>query len=155
MNKLAVFYLDSTLLAVENINTILNKILSDPEKKKKLEAIRAQSMRGDIDLETSLKQRVALFKGLELEKLKQLCNVMPWTTGAQETITELRQRGYFTVCLSAGSHTVTRRTVNELGVNAYYCNTLEHRHGILTELILGDLMHHDSKGEFSQKLKHS
>ncbi len=153
MNKLAVFDLDSTLLSVESINTVLNQILESPDDKDKLESIRAQGMRGEIDLESSLKQRIALFKGLKLEKLKQLCNAMPWTKGAQDTITELQQRGYFTVCLSAGFRTATQRVISELGMDDYYCNTLEHKHDILTGVISGELMHHESKGKALIKIQ--
>ncbi len=153
INKLAVFDLDSTLLSVESINTILNQILENPDDKNKLEAIRAQGMRGEIDLETSLKQRIALFKGLKLEKLKQLCNAMTWTKGAQDTITELQQHGYFSVCLSAGFRSVTQRVISELGMNDYYCNTLEHEKGVLTGVISGELMHHESKGKVLMRIQ--
>ncbi len=153
MNKLAVFDLDSTLLAVESINNVLDNILDNTEDKNNLDAIRAQGMRGEIDLEASLKQRITFFKGLELERLRELCQIMPWTAGAKATITELKQRGYFTLCLSAGFCTATRRVISELDVDAYYCNALEHQNGILTGLISGGLMQHESKGGFLMEIQ--
>ena len=153
MNKLAVFDLDSTLLAVESIKTVLDSTLDNTEQRKQLENIRIQGMCGKIDLETSLQQRIAFFKDLELKTLKKLCNAMPWTIGAKETITELKKQGYLTVCLSGGFRTVTRRVINELGVDAYGCNTLAHQQGLLSGFISGGFMHHESKGNCLLKIQ--
>ena len=147
MKKLAVFDLDSTLLDGESINVILNHRLHNPDEKKRLENIRARAMSGELDLESSLKQRIALFKGISLQELRTLCQAISWTKGAQATITALKDRGYLTVCLSGGFRTITRRCVDELGVDAYCCNRLAHSNGVLTGAISGSLMHHKSKGE--------
>ena len=147
MEKLAVFDLDSTLLEGESINLILNHILKDPDKKNALEQIQHQGMTGEIDLETSLKHRIAFFEGLPLQKLKTLCSTFAWTKGAKENITELKKRGYLTVCLSGGFRTITRRTIEELGLDAYCCNHLTHENGILNGEISGNLLQHESKGE--------
>jgi phosphoserine phosphatase len=153
MKKLAVFDLDSTLLEGESINLILDHILKDPDKKNALEQIQHQGMTGKIDLETSLKHRIAFFEGLPLQKLKTLCSTFEWTKGAKETITELKKRGYLTVCLSGGFRSITRRTIEELGLDAYCCNHLTHENGILTGEILGDLLHHESKGDLLMEIQ--
>ncbi len=153
MKKLAVFDLDSTLLDGESINMILNQRLNNPAKKKILEEIRARGMAGELDLESSLKQRIAFFRGISLQELEIYCNAIPWTKGAKATIAELKRRGYLTVCLSGGFRTITRRSVNELGVDAYCCNRLAHSNGVLTGEISGNLMHHKSKGEVLNKIQ--
>ena len=145
-NKLAVFDLDSTLLDGESINVVLEAILTDSDQKRDLEAIRAKGMSGELDLETSLKQRIAFLEGLSLNKLNQICQEISWTQGAQETIRKLKEEGYLTVCLSGGFRTICRRVITELGMDAYCCNTLGHENNVLTGTISGQLMNHQRKG---------
>jgi len=153
MTKLAVFDFDSTLLNGESINLVLEQILADPIEKQKLESIQKQGMLGDLALQTSLEQRIIFFKNLRLNTLNQICQTLPWTTGAKETITTLKDKGYLTVCLSGGFRTATRRVITELGVDAYCCNTLEVNNDKLTGKISGSLRHHDSKGILLQKIQ--
>ena len=153
MQKLAVFDLDSTLLNGESINTVLGHIVSDKVTLEKLESIRAKSMRGELALKCSLQQRISLFNGMSLIQLQHICQNIPWTKGAKETIQQLKKRGYLTLCLSGGFRTVTRRTITELGMDAYCCNTLEHHHGKLTGKINGQLMQHQSKGNLLKEIQ--
>ena len=153
MQKLAVFDLDSTLLNGESINTVLGYIVSDKTNLKKLESIRAKSMRGELALEHSLQQRIRFFNGMSLIQLQHICQNIPWNKGAKETIQQLKQRGYVTLCLSGGFRTVTRRAITELGMDAYCCNTLEHQYGKLTGKINGQLMQHQSKGNLLKKIQ--
>lgn len=152
-NKLAVFDLDSTLLDGESINVVLESILTDSDQKKKLEMIRSMGMSGELDLETSLKQRIDFFEGLSLTKLNQICQKIAWTQGAQETIRKLKEEGYLTICLSGGFRTVSRRVISELDMDAYCCNTLEHENNVLTGKISGQLMSHQSKGHALCKIQ--
>jgi len=151
--KLAVFDFDSTLLEGESINIVLDTILDSESDKATLENIRAKAMCGEIDLENSLKQRIAYFKGLKLNSLNSICMTMPWTQGAKETIIQLKKNGYATLCLSGGFRTATRRVIKELDVDAYCCNTLAHKKRVLTGLVSGELLHHHSKGKMLKNIQ--
>lgn len=147
MNKLAVSDLDSTLLDGECIDIVLEHIIQNSELKHQLKEIRTQGMSGEIDLESSLNQRIALFEGLPLSELDNVCKAIPWVPNAKSTIATLKRNGYYTVCLSGAFRTITRRVMTELDFDAYCCNTLDHKAGFLTGKITGELMHHQSKGK--------
>ncbi len=146
MNKLAVFDLDSTLLDGECIDIVLHHIIQNPQIKQHLATIRMQGMSGEIDLQRSLNQRICLFEGLSLGELNKVCMAIPWVLNARKTIAVLKQKGYYTVCLSAAFRTITRRVMTELDMDAYCCNTLAHKKGVLTGGINGAFMQHHSKG---------
>lgn len=153
MNKLAIFDLDSTLLDGECIDIVLEHITQNPAIKNQLKAIRAHGMSGEIDLQSSLNQRVSMFEGLSLSKLDNICKTIPWVKNAKSTIAALKQKGYYTICLSGAFRTITRRVIPELNVDAYCCNTLEHQNGFLTGKITGELMRHQSKGKCLSKIQ--
>ena len=147
MTKLAVFDFDSTLMDGECIDIVLKEVVQDSQSIQNLEALRAKGMRGEVDLQQSLEQRISHFRGLSLDRLEAICQTLPWMLNAKTTIAELKQRGYFTLCLSGAFRTATRRVLSDLRMDAYCCNTLESKNGILTGVINGNLMHHHSKGE--------
>lgn len=153
MKKLVVFDLDSTLLDGESINTVLEQTITSHDLLNELEVIRAEAMQGKRALSDSLRQRVALLKGLKLQNLQDICQTIPWIHGAKETIQHFKKNGYITICLSGSFRTVTRRTIIELGMDAYCCNTLEHRNNVLTGEISGALMSHESKGFVLKKIQ--
>ncbi|MCL4112285.1 UNVERIFIED_CONTAM: hypothetical protein GTU68_022779 [Idotea baltica] len=130
----------------ECIDFVLDQIIQSDEKKQQLKSIRNNGMRGKLDLQTSLEQRIAYFKGLSVYQLENICQTLPWILNAKKTITELKQRDYLTLCLSGAFRTATRRVIHDLGVDAYCCNTLEIKDGLLTGKISGALKHHHSKG---------
>lgn len=153
MTKLIVFDFDSTLMDGECINIVLDQIIECDDKKRELEALRANGMKGEVSLQTSLEQRIAYFKGLPVSKLEVICQSLPWMPNAEATIAELKQRNFLTVCLSGAFHTATRRVINDLGMDAYCCNTLEAYNDKLTGRINGRLMHHLSKGELVEEIQ--
>jgi len=57
---------------------------------------------------------------------------MPYTKGAKQTITTLKQKGIKTYLLSAGLSQVAERIQKETGVDGYTANTLMARDGYLT-----------------------
>ena len=152
-HKLAIFDYDSTLMNGESINRVLEQIVTDKKQQQALEEIRAKGMRGEVSLQSSLSQRIAFFRGLNPQRLEQICQQFRWNRGAKQTIAELKKRGYLTVCLSASFRIATRRVMTDLGIDAYAANTLEINKGIFTGIIKGDLLHHDSKGKLLKKIQ--
>lgn len=153
MTRLAVFDFDSTLMDGECIDIVLNQIIKSDKQKQELKKLRAKGMRGEVDLESSLKQRIAHFNGLSIKELEGICNTLPWTLNAKNTISELKRRDYITICLSGAFRTATRKVITDLGVDAYCCNSLESKNEKLTGKISGNLMHHHSKGKILKMIQ--
>ena len=96
-NKLAVFDFDSTLMDGETIEIIAREVGLQAE----VAEITHRAMAGELDFFDSLTYRVSLLKGLQEKKVDEICQNLPYMTGAKETITELKKHNFVVVCFSA------------------------------------------------------
>lgn len=147
--KLAVFDFDSTLMEGETLEFIAKEYNIEPLMKK----ITTDAMEGKIDFFESLIKRVALLKGAKEEKIKEICENLPYTKGAKETITELKRLGYKVVCFSGGYETATIPAQKVLGYDAQFSNIFHFKNGILTGTLGGEMMFSDSKGKMLRRLQ--
>ena len=147
--KLAVFDFDSTLMEGETLEFIAREYNIEELMKK----ITAEAMEGKIDFFESLIKRVALLKGAKEEKVKKICENLPYTKGAKETITELKKMGYKIVCFSGGYESATVPAMQILGYDAQFSNILHFKNGELTGLLGGEMMYSDSKGKMLKKIQ--
>lgn len=147
--KLAVFDFDSTLMDGETID-----FLAEPlGLKEKISAITERTMRGELDFFESITTRVALLKGLSVDKVNDICHNLPYMNGAKETISELKKRGYKVVCFSGGFRNATDYAGDILGFDASFTNVLHSKDGVLTGLIGGDMMFDFSKGDLLNRFQ--
>ena len=149
MNKLAVFDFDSTLMAGETIEFIAETI----GIKDKTALITKEAMEGKLDFFESLTQRVSLLKGINTDKVNKICSDLPFTNGAKEIITELKNAGYCVVCFSGGFKNATEPAKDILGYDADFSNILHEKDGLLTGLVGGEMMFSDSKGKMLLRLQ--
>lgn len=147
--KLAVFDFDSTLMEGETLEFIAREYDMEPLMKK----ITTEAMEGKIDFFESLTKRVALLKGAQENKIIEICNNLPYTKGAKETISELHKMGYKVVCFSGGYETATIPAQEALGYDAQFANILHFKNGELTGLVGGEMMFSDSKGKMLKRLQ--
>ena len=87
---------------------------------------------GRITYEEWARLDASLWRSLPLERVKQIINTMPYTYGAKETISILREKSFRVFLLSAGLSLVTERINEETGVDGYLANDLIVRNGFLT-----------------------
>ncbi len=147
--KLAVFDFDSTLMEGETLEFIAKEYNMEPLMKK----ITTEAMEGKIDFFESLVKRVNLLKGAKESKIKNICENLPYTKGAQETIKELKKLGYKVVCFSGGYETATIPAQKILGYDAQFSNIFHFKNGELTGMLGGEMMFTDSKGKMLQRLQ--
>ena len=147
--KLCVFDFDSTLMDGETID-FLAKPLGLEEK---IAEITERTMQGELDFFESLTTRVTLLRGLEEEKVNEICHNLPFMPGAKETITELKKRGYTVVVFSGGFRNATSHARDILGFDADFSNTLHVREGVLSGLVGGEMMFDHSKGDMLQRVQ--
>lgn len=95
---MAVFDMDSTLIDMECIDAIAASTGCGD----KVAAITERAMRGDIDFEQSLRERVSLLKGVHLEVLDIIRDELPVMPGTAELLRVLRERRWRTVLVSGG-----------------------------------------------------
>ena len=147
--KLAVFDFDSTLMEGETLEFIAREYNIEPLMRQ----ITTDAMEGKIDFFESLTKRVALLKGAKESKIIEICENLPYTKGAKETISELHKMGYKVVCFSGGYETATIPAQYALGYDAQFANLLHFKNGELTGFVGGEMMFSDSKGKMLKRLQ--
>jgi len=146
--KLIAFDLDNVLLDGEAIDEIGKLVGVENE----ISALTEQAMEGDLDFETSLKKRVSLLKGASLDDVKKVVDNIPLMEGAEETIKELKRRGYKIATITGNVEIVALRLKNELNLDYAFCNILHEKDGILTGEVSGPLLVEGSKADILQEL---
>jgi phosphoserine phosphatase len=147
--KLAVFDFDSTLMDGETIDFLANELGIKDE----VSSITELAMAGKLDFFESLSKRVALLKGLDINKVDEICHNLPYMNGAKECISELKKLGFTIVCFSGGFRNATDYAQNILGYDSNFSNILHSKDGKLTGLVGGDMMFGFSKGDLLLRLQ--
>ena len=147
MIKLIAFDLDNVLIDGESIDEIAKMVGVEDEISK----LTRQAMEGDIDFETSLQKRINLLKGASLKDIEQVVEQLPLMEGAEDTIKELKKRGYKLATITGNFEIVANR-LNELDIDYIYSNQLHDEKGIVTGEISGPLIIEGSKAEILQEL---
>ena len=147
--KLAVFDFDSTLMDGETIDFLADEL----GIKDQVAEITEEAMSGRLDFFESLTTRVALLKGLEYDKVVEVCKDLPLMPGAMEIVPALQKMGYKVICFSGGFRVGTSPAKDKLGLDADFSNVLHAKDGILTGLVGGDMMFGYSKGDMIQRLQ--
>ncbi|KIW01697.1 phosphoserine phosphatase SerB [Verruconis gallopava] len=143
--RLAVFDMDSTLIQQEVIDEIARKIGVEEQ----VSAITARAMNGELDFTASLKERVALLKGVPATVFVELRDVITLTPGAKDLIKALKRLGYKTAVLSGGFTPLTGWLAQQLGLDYSYANHLvvSDDGARLTGEVTGEIVNAEKKRE--------
>ena len=116
--KLVVFDMDSTLIDQEVIDELARTINITPA----VSAITARAMNGEIDFAESLRERVALLKGVKADVWEDLKGIITIAAGAKELIAALRNLGVKTAVVSGGFAPMAEWLKGELGLDYAFAN---------------------------------
>ena len=111
-------------------------------KKPEVSKITEATMRGEIkDFSESLRQRVALLKGVSVSVLESVYKerLRP-NPGAMKLLRTANSLGLHTLLVSGGFTFFTDKLQEELGFTQAKANTLEIQNGLLTGNVLGDIV---------------
>jgi phosphoserine phosphatase len=128
--KLIAFDMDSTLINIECVD----EIAAAAGKKDEVAAITDAAMRGEIeDYKESLRQRVALLKGVPVKHLEDVYSQrLRLNPGADELVKACKAAGLKVLLVSGGFTFFTERVRERLGVDFARSNVLEIAGGKLT-----------------------
>ena len=128
--KLMVFDMDSTLINIECVDEIADAA----GLKAQVAAITEATMQGVItDFKDSLRQRVALLRGIPLAHLERVYTErLRLNPGAQVLVNAARSAGLKTLLVSGGFTFFADRVKDTLGIDFARSNQLEIKDGILT-----------------------
>ena len=127
---LIAFDMDSTLINIECVDEIADAV----GRKAEVAAITEAAMRGEItDFKESLRQRVALLKGVSLASMDDVYRErLKLNPGAAELVSTCKAAGLKTLLVSGGFTFFTDRVRDELGMDYTRSNILEVEGGLLT-----------------------
>ena len=136
MIKLVVFDLDNVIIDGEAIDEI-GKLANVEDE---IAEITEKAMQGEIDFETSIKDRVKLLEGTSIEDIQKVADELPLMNGAEDTIARLKEEG-LDVAIISGSFDVVAQTVKDkLGIENAYTNSFTVEDGKLTGEVTGPLV---------------
>ena len=140
MIKLVVFDLDNVIIDGEAIDEI-GKLANVEED---IAAITEKAMQGEIDFETSIKDRVQLLEGTSIEDVQKVASELPLMPGAEDTIKGLKEKDIDVAIISGSFDVVTDEIKEKLGIEVAYTNSFSVEDGKLTGEVTGPLVS-DSK----------
>ena len=134
--RLIVMDVDSTLVQGEVIEMLAEHAGCLDQVARVTEA----AMRGELDFEQSLRERVALLKGLDAGALDTVYDSLLLAPGARTMVRTLKRLGYRFAIVSGGFSQVTDRIAADLGIDFAAANRLEVVDGRLTGRIVGSVV---------------
>ncbi|MBQ6627306.1 MAG: phosphoserine phosphatase SerB [Methanobrevibacter sp.] len=136
MIKLVVFDLDNVIIDGEAIDEI-GKLANVEED---IAAITEKAMQGEIDFETSIKDRVQLLEGTSIEDIEKVAEDLPLMPGACKTIKCLKDKDVDVAIISGSFDVVADKIKDKLGVETVYTNSFTVEDGKLTGEVTGPLV---------------
>jgi phosphoserine phosphatase len=136
--KLFLADMDSTMIGQECIDELAAYV----GMKEHVAAITERAMRGEIEFEPALRERVALLKGLDAKIVTQvIAERITLTPGGRELVRTMRANGAHTALVSGGFTLFTSQIAEAIGFHENRANVLivedDRFAGFVTEPILG------------------
>ena len=142
--RMMVMDVDSTLID----NEVVNLLADEAGVGEKVAQITAAALRGEIDFEASLRERVALLAGLDMDALQRAKDRITLTPGARTFIRTLKRMGMKTAIVSAGFTRFANALAADLDIDYSLSNTLDVEDGVLTGNLTGELVDGPRKATF-------
>ena len=144
---LCVMDVDGTLILEEVIDLLGREAGREAE----IAQLTSQAMRGELNFETSLRDRVFLLEGLPISVFDTVFNSIHLSPNAQEFIYILQKNGIQVGLVSGGFTPIVDRLAKSLGISYFSANKLEVKDGLLTGKLMGEIISPQVKKETLEK----
>ncbi|TDL09759.1 phosphoserine phosphatase SerB [Mycolicibacterium obuense] len=141
--RLIVFDVDSTLIQGE----VIEMLAARAGVEGKVAQITEAAMRGELDFEESLRERVATLAGLPARVVDEVAEQIELTPGARTTLRTLRRLGYHCGVVSGGFRQVIEPLAEDLMLDFVAANHLEIVDGMLTGRVTGTVVDRPGKAK--------
>lgn len=138
--RLVVFDMDSTLITQEVIDLLAETIKDPPNLAERVADITHRAMNGELEFDTSFKERVNLLTGLPATIFEDLRPILDVTNGVPQLLKALKRLGVKTAVLSGGFLPLTSWLAKELGIDYAYANEVIIKDGRLTGEVKGTIV---------------
>lgn len=133
---LVVMDVDSTVIQ----NEVIDLLAHEAGVLNEVASITERAMAGELDFAASLRERVALLKGLPIESIAKVRDKISLTPGARTLCRTLKTLGYRVCLVSGGFVEVISPIADDLGIDRLRANRLGVENGFLTGLVEGPII---------------
>ena len=116
--KLLVCDMDSTIIEGES----LDEIAVEAGIGKEVSEITKRAMKGEINFNQALRNRIMLLKDFPLKKILSLNNKIVFAKGSKELISSMKKHNCLTILVSGGFSPVASYVAKVIGFDFYHCN---------------------------------
>ncbi|MFW0169174.1 phosphoserine phosphatase SerB [Rothia sp. P4278] len=141
--KLLVMDVDSTLIGQE----VIDELAVAAGRGAEVAAVTERAMRGELDFEQSLRERVCALAGLSEDVIAQVAGSVKFSAGAHELVSLFLEAGHAVCVVSGGFMQVLAPLAGELSLTRYRANRLEVDDGALTGKVTGQVVTAEVKRE--------
>ena len=140
--KLLIADMESTVIDCE----CLDELADLAGLKEEIAPITERTMRGELDFEQALRERVAMLRGLPVAALEQVYRErVHLNPGARELVAAMRAHGALTMLVSGGFSFFTERVSATCGFDRWQANRLVIEDGKLTGEVTDPILDRDAK----------
>jgi phosphoserine phosphatase len=141
VKKLMLSDMDATMVAEETLDEVaatigLREIVS---------ALTARAMRGEIEFEDTLRERVMMLKALPAATLGKIRDEVTFNPGGAELVAAMRAVGAPAVLVSGGFTWFSEYVAEKCGFDFHHANVLEIRNGLLTGNVIEPILGKNTK----------
>lgn len=140
---LCVMDVDGTLILEEVIDLLGREAGCEEE----IAQLTSQAMRGELDFERSIRDRVSLLEGLPISVFDKVFKSIQLTPNAQKFISILQRNGIIVGLVSGGFTPIVERLAKSLDIAYFSANQLEVKDGLLTGKLVGQIISPQVKKE--------
>lgn len=147
--RLLIADMDSTIIEQECID----ELAEFAGKRAEISAITERAMRGELDFEAALKERVAMLKGLSESVLQEAFDAhISLTPGAKNLVATMNANGAITALISGGFTFFTSRVAKACGFQRHQANILHTENGTLTGEVADPILGREAKESALQRI---
>ena len=140
---LCVMDVDGTLILEE----VIDLLGRDAGCEEEIAQLTSQAMRGELDFERSLRDRVSFLEGLPISVFDKVFKSIQLTPNAQKFISILQKNGILVGLVSGGFTPIVERLAKSLDIAYFSANQLEVKDGLLTGKLVGQIISPQVKKE--------
>ncbi len=140
--RLLIADMESTIIDCE----ALDELADFAGLRERIAAITERAMRGELEFEPALRERVALLKGLPVNALQRVyAERVRLNPGARELVATMRAHGAYTMLVSGGFDFFAERVAEACGFDAWQSNALVVEDGKLTGKVAEPILGREAK----------
>lgn len=139
--KLFMADMDSTIISGESLDDMASMVgIGD-----QVANITSRTMRGELNFEQAITERVSLLKGMSTDIIDKSLAEIRLNIGAKDLLADLKAKGITCVLISGGFTQFTDKIANQLGFDAHFGNELIIENGKLTGEVRRPILDKDFK----------